>query len=155
MKRAFAAAVAASALIGLAAVPAYAKPASQPPTATLTVAPKWTYTAGGQFAVTAKCSVRSNHRIVFSRLLYHPVTVPGAGNLLIRVTGRTQPGKYTIGLLCVSRRGQAEAVAVKGVTVRKRLFGWTANPPALPRNFKPNLIVQTSKRQVIVRPPAH
>jgi hypothetical protein len=30
-----------------------------------------------------------------------PVVVPGAGNLLIRVTGRTKPGKYVIGLECV------------------------------------------------------
>jgi hypothetical protein len=155
MKRAFAAAAAASALMGLAAVPAYAKPAPRPPTATLTVAPKWTYLDGGQFAVTARCSVRSNLRVVFSPLLYHPVTVPGAGNLLIRVTGQTKPGKYTIGLLCVDRHSQADAVAVKTVTVRKQLFSWTAGPPSLPRHFKPNLTVQTSMRQVIVLPPAH
>jgi hypothetical protein len=152
MKRAFAAAVAASALIGLAAAPAYAKPAPKPPTATLTVAPEWTYSGGGQFAVTAKCSERSNRRLVFSRLLYRPVTVPGAGSLLIRVTGRTKPGRYTIGLLCVGRRGQADAVAVKNVTVRKKLFSWTASPPGLPPHFKPDLTVQTSMRKVIVRP---
>jgi hypothetical protein len=156
MKRAFAAAVAASTLIGLATVPAYAKPAPKPPTATLLVTPKWTFLDGGQFAVTAKCSVRSDLRVVFSPLLYHPVTVPGAGNLLIRVTGKTRAGKYTIGLLCVDRHSQADAVAVKTVTVRKQLAGWImASPPGLPRHFKPSLTVQTGMRQVIVPSPKH
>jgi hypothetical protein len=155
MKRAFAAAVtvaAASISIGLAAVPAYAKPA---PSATLTVTPKWTYSDGGKFAVSAKCSVRSDLRVVFSPLLYHPVTVPGAGNLLIRVTGKSKAGRYTIGLLCVDRHSQADSVAVKTVTVRKQLFNWTASPPSLPRHFKPDLTVQTGMRQVIVSSPVH
>jgi hypothetical protein len=152
MKRAFAAVAAASVLTGLAAVPAYAKPA---PSATLTVAPKWTYSAGGEFAVRARCSVRSDLRVVFSPLLYHPVTVPGAGNLLIRVTGKSKAGRYTIGLLCVDRHSQADAVAVTEVAVRKQLFSWTASAPSLPRHFKPDLTVQTGMRQVIVRSPVH
>jgi len=53
--------------------------------------PQWTYLAGGEFAVTTKCSVRKDIRVVFSPLLYRPVVVPGAGNLLIRVTGKTRP----------------------------------------------------------------
>ncbi len=87
MKRAIAAVVTAVAATGsmwLATVPAYAKPAPKPPTATLRSMPQWTYLAGGEFAVTTKCSVRKDIRVVFSPLLYRPVVVPGAGNLLIR-----------------------------------------------------------------------
>lgn len=47
----------------------------------------------------------------------------------------------------------ADAVAIKTVTVRKQLPGWTGSPPSLPRHFKPDLIVQTGVRQVIVSKP--
>ena len=135
------------------AAPAYATPAQKPPTATLRIMPQWTYSGGGEFAVTTKCSAGKDSRVIFSRLLYRPVVVPGAGNLLIRVTGRTKPGKYAIGLECVDGR-QADAVTFKTVTVRKQLPGWgMTSPPALPRNFKPNLIVATGVRQVIVSKP--
>lgn len=157
MKRAIATvvtAVAATGSIWLATVPAYAKPAPKPPTATLRSMPRWTYLAGGEFAVTAKCSVRKDIRVIFSPLLYRPVVVPGAGNLLIRVTGKTKPGTYAIGLECVDQR-QVDAVVVRTLRVRKQLAGWTGSPPGLPRHFKPDLTVQTGVRQVIVRTPAH
>ena len=151
---AFGAAVAAAGSMWLATAPAYAKPAPKPPTATLRIMPQWTYLGGGEFAVTTKCSVRKDLRVIFSPLLYRPVVVPGAGNLLIRVTGKTKPGKYPIGLECVDQR-QVDAVVFTKVTVRKQLAGWTGSPPSLPRHFKPDLTVQTGVRQVIVRPPAH
>jgi hypothetical protein len=148
-------AVAATGSISLATVPAYAKPAPKPPMATLRVMPHWTYLGGGEFAVTTKCPARKDHHVIFSRLLYRPVVVPGAGNLLIRVTGRTKPGKYAIGLECVGRR-QVDSAVIKTVTVRKKLAGWImASPPSLPRHFKPDLTVRTGVRQVIVRTPAH
>jgi len=150
---AFGAAVAAAGSMWLATAPAYAKPAPKPPTATLRIMPQWTYLGGGEFAVTTKCSAGKDSRVIFSHLLYRPVVVPGAGNLLIRVTGKTRPGKYAIGLECVAGR-QPDAVTFKTVTVRKQLPGWgPASPPALPRNFKPNLIVQTGVRQVVVSKP--
>jgi hypothetical protein len=160
MKRAFAAAVtavAASTSMWLATVPAYAAGAApKQPTATLMVAPRWTYSDGGEFAVTAKCGVRSDMRVVFSPLLYRPVVVPGAGRVLIRVTGKTAAGKYRIGLLCVNKRDQADAVNIKTVTVRKQLAGWSMTaPPRMPRHFRPDLTVQTGMRQVIVTAPAH
>ncbi|HJY93911.1 MAG TPA: hypothetical protein VJ371_03105 [Streptosporangiaceae bacterium] len=157
MKRTIAAVVTAVAVTGsmwLARVPAYAKPAPKPPTATLRIMPQWTYLGGGEFAVTTKCSVRKDLRVIFSPLLYRTVVVPGAGNLLIRVTGKTKPGKYAIGLECVDQR-QVDAVVFTKVAVRKQLAGWTGSPPSLPRHFKPDLTVQTGVRQVIVRPPAH
>ena len=107
MKRAIAAVVTAVAATGsmwLATVPAYAKPAPKPPTATLRSMPQWTYLAGGEFAVITKCSVRKDIRVIFSPLLYRPVLVPGAGNLLIRVTGKTRPGTYTMSTRWSSRR---------------------------------------------------
>jgi hypothetical protein len=59
--------------------------------------------------------------------------VPGAGNPLIRITGKTKPGSYAIGLECVDER-QVDAVVIKTVTVRKQLAGWImAWPPSLPR----------------------
>ena len=152
MKRTIAAVVAAAGSMWLATAPAYAKPAPKPPTATLRIMPQWTYLGGGELAVTTQCSVRKDLRVIFSRLLYRPVVVPGAGNLLVRVTGKTRPGKYAIGLECVDRR-QVDAVAIKTVTVRKPLAGWTGSPPSLPRHFKPDLIVQTGVRQVIVGKP--
>lgn len=155
MKRTIAAVVTAVAATGsmwLATAPAYAKPAPKPPTATLRIMPQWTYLGGGELAVTTKCSVRKDLRVIFSPLLYRPVVVPGAGNLLIRVTGKTRPGKYAIGLECVDQR-QVDAVVIKTVTVRKQLAGWTGSPPSLPRHFKPDLIVQTGVRQVVVSKP--
>lgn len=146
------AAVAAAGSMWLATVPAYAKPAPKPPTAKLRIMPQWTYLGGGEFAVTTKCSARKDLRVIFSPLLYRPVVVPGAGNLLIRVTGKTKPGKYAIGLECVDAR-QVDAVTVKRVTVRKQLPGWIRASPSLPRNFKPDLIVRTGVRQVIVSKP--
>jgi hypothetical protein len=160
MNRSFAAVVtvvAACTSIGLATAPAYARPvAPKSPQAALTVTPKWTYEDGGKFAVTAKCAAKSDLRIVFSPLLYHPVTVPGAGDLLIRVTGKTKPGKYTVGLMCVDRHAQADAIVIKTVTVRKKLDSWPmAAAPALPRHFKASLTVQTGMRQVIVPAQTH
>ena len=139
----------AAALLG--AAPAYAKPA---PKAALAITPRWTYVADGEFAVVAQCPARADRRVVFSRLLYRPVTVPGAGRLLILVTGKTKPGTYTIGLLCAGAHGRADAAELKTVTVRKQLAGWImVSPPALPRHFKPDLTVQTGVRQVIVPAP--
>jgi cytidylate kinase len=156
MKRTIAAVVTAVAATGstwLATAPAYAKPVPKPPTATLRIMARWTYLGGGKFAVATKCSERKDLRVIFSPLLYRPVVVPGAGNLLIQVTGKTKPGKYAIGLECVDRR-QVDAVVVKTVTVRKRLAGWTmAPPPSLPRHFKPDLTVRTGVRRLIVRAP--
>jgi hypothetical protein len=147
------AAAVASTSIWLATAPAYAK---MTPTARLVAAPQWTYLNGGKFAITATCSERKDLRIVFSRLLYRPVVVPGAGRLLMRVTGKTRAGKYSIGLECVRSNGQVDAVAFTTLTVRKRLSGWpTGSPPALPPHFKPDLTVQTSVRQVIVAKPPH
>jgi hypothetical protein len=74
-------AVAATGSISLATVPAYAKPAPKPPTATLRIMPQWTYLDGGEFAVTTKCSARKDLRVIFSPLLHRPVVVPGAPSL--------------------------------------------------------------------------
>jgi hypothetical protein len=159
MKRFFAAAAVAAAVSGsmwLAVAPAQAKPAPPAPDrATLRVTPKWTYLGGGQFSITAVCSYGKDYRVIATPLLDHPVEVPGAGNLLMRVTGKTKPGMYVIELWCVTRRGQVDTMAVASVDVRKRLPGWKTAAPALPRHFKPNVIVQTGMRQVIVPAPAH
>jgi hypothetical protein len=162
MKRSFAAlaAMAVSVSMGLATTPAYANPAHakrgpKPQTASLLTTPQWTYSDGGEFAITAKCSASKDLRVIFSPLLYRPVAVPAGGKVLMRVTGKTKPGKYHLGLECVSHSGQVGAVAFRTLTVRKQLSGWSTVSPGLPRHFKPDLTVQTSVSQVIVTTPSH
>jgi len=82
LKRTFAAAVAAvtaSTSMGL--------------TATLRVVPRWTYQNGGKLAVIAGSSQRGDVRVISSKLLPRPVRMSKGGSLLIKVTGKTKPGK--------------------------------------------------------------
>lgn len=150
MKRTVAAigtAVVASTSIWLASAPADAKPKPKPPKqdiATIRVVPKWTYEGGGKVAVMTKCSYRQDLRVVSSKMLSGPVEVRGSGNLLIQVTGKTKPGKYTIALSCVTKAGQVDALAVTRVKVLKVLAYWNQPPaPPLPKHFKANVTVQS------------
>jgi hypothetical protein len=149
MKRMLAAAaVAASASICLAAAPAGAAgvaPAPMPDRATIKVVPEWTYTGKGKLAVITRCSHRGDLRVISSRMLRRPVNMPRRGNLLIRVTKATRPGRYTIALWCVARSGRVDAMDVKWVKIRGRLKGWKVPPPpSLPRGFKPSVTASTT-----------
>jgi hypothetical protein len=148
MKRIFAAAVAAvtaSASIWLATAEAAAAAAARPPltpSATLRVVPKWTYQDGGKIAVIAACSQRGDVRVITSNMLRRSVTLRKGGKLLIKVTYKTHPGKYTIILLCVGKHQVVDAVDIKSVRILKVLGGfWQPAPPALPKHFKPNVTV--------------
>lgn len=147
MKRTLAAAAAAAVActsIGLAAAPAEAKSRPRPDIATIKVVPGWTYQGGGHFAVTAKCSYRQDLPVVWSKMLPRPVNLRHGGNLLIRVTDKTTPGKYAIVLWCVTKNGQVDALAMQRVKVLKRLPNWNQPfEPALPRHFKANVTVQS------------
>jgi hypothetical protein len=102
LKRTFAAAVAAvtaSTSMGL--------------TATLRVVPRWTYQNGGKLAVIAGCSQRGDVRVISSKLLPRPVRMSKGGSLLIKVTGKTKPGKYEIVLLCADKHNQPDSVDMK------------------------------------------
>jgi hypothetical protein len=153
MKRTFAAAVAAvtaGTSIWLATVPANARPKPAAiPSATVQVVPKWTYQGGGKLAVITACSQRGDLHVVTSKLLGHPVALPGR-NLLIRVTNKTKPQKYTITLWCVAKSGLVDAMDMKWAKVLKRLPDWEQQPaPHLPRHFKPDVTVQSDPPAVV------
>jgi hypothetical protein len=151
MKRTFAAvitAVTAGTSIWLAAAPAdaaYAKPKPPPlPRATIQVVPKWTYRDGGKLAVIATCSHRRDLRVITSKMLRHPVVLGKGGNLLIKVTNKTNAGKYAMTLWCVNSHGQVDAQDMKAVKVLKRLGHFKQRAPAgLPKHFKANVTVQS------------
>jgi hypothetical protein len=155
MKRTFAAVVAAvtaSTSIWLAtasvagpASAAAARPKPPPaPSATLRVVPRWTYQDGGKIAVITACSERTDLRVVTSNMLRRPVTLRKGGNLLIKLTHKTHPGKYVIMLFCVGKHQQIDAIDMKTVKILKVLGGfWQPDPPALPKHFKPNVTVSS------------
>jgi hypothetical protein len=143
LKRTFAAAIAAvtaSTSMWLAATTASAAA----PSATLRVVPKWTYQQDGKLAVTAGCSQRSDDRVIDSKLLRQPVRMRKGRNLLIKLTGKTKPGNYTIALLCEGKHQQADSVDVKSVRILKLLGGfWQPDQPGLPAHFKPDVTVSS------------
>ena len=151
MKGTFAAvitAVMAGTSIWLAAAPAdaaYAKPKPPAlPRATIQVVPKWTYRDGGKLAVIATCSQRRDLRVIMSKMLRHPVTLHKGGNLLIKVTKKTNAGKYTMALWCVNPHGQVDAMDVKSVKILKRMAHFKQPaPPRLPKHFKASVTVQS------------
>jgi hypothetical protein len=121
LKRTFAAAVAAVMAstsmwltATMAASVAMARPAAL--AATLRVVPRWTYQDGG-----------SKGR-----------------SLLIKVTGKTRPGKYEIVLLCEDKHNQPDSVDMKTVRIYK-VLGVFQQPdqPALPAAFKPDVTVSS------------
>ena len=122
------------------------------PGATLRVVPRWTYQHGGKIAVIARCSPRRDLRVVTSGLLRHPVLLRRGGNLLIVIGPKTNAGKYTITLWCVSKNNQVDAIDVKSVKILKR-FGRFKQPvpPGLPKHFRPNVTVTSGPPA----PPAH
>ena len=150
MKRTVAAAVTAGVIMGLAgspAVPAAGAAAAKRaplPRATLHIVPGWTYAGSGKLAVTASCSQRGDQRVVGSKMLARPVTLRKGPNLLIKVTDKTHPGKYTINLFCVGKNKQIDSAVLKKVRILKLLRGfWQPDAPALPKHFKPGVTVST------------
>lgn len=151
MKRTFAAAVTvamAGASVWLATAPADAKPKPpKPPTtdsATIKVVPKWTYQGNGKLAITTQCSQRQDTGVVSSTILPHPVALRSGENLLIRVTDKTKPGKYSIALWCVPKKGPVDSLDMAWVKIVKRMPPFKQPPePALPRHFKANVTVSS------------
>jgi hypothetical protein len=154
MKRILAAAVVASASACLAAGPADAAVpvpapapaiAPVPDRAAIKIVPAWTYAGNGKLAVITRCSHGGDLRVVSSEMLRRPVNMPGRGDLEIRVTKATRPGRYTIALWCVRRDGRVDAMDVKWVKIRGRLKGWKVPPPPkLPRGFRPSVTASTT-----------
>ena len=151
MKRTFAAAVAAvtaSTLMCLAATmegsAAMARPAPSAPSATLRVVPGWTYQGGGKLAVITGCSQRGDARVISSKMLPRSIRMSKGRNLLIKVTGKTKPGKYAIVLLCERKHKLPDSVDVKTVRIYKVLGAFRQpGQPALPSHFKPDVTVSS------------
>ena len=77
-------------------------------------------------------------------MLRSPVTLRKGGNLLIKLTHKTHPGKYAIMLFCMGKNKQIDAMDMKSVKILKLLGGfWQPDPPALPKHFKPNVTVSS------------
>ena len=139
LKRTFAAAVAAGTSMCLAATmaasAATARPAPSAPSATLRVVPRWTYQGGGKLAVIVGCSQRGDARVISSKMLPRPIRMSKGRNLLIKVTRKTKPGKYTIVLLCEDKHKQPDSVDVETVRIYKVLRAFQQPdqaPPAVP-----------------------
>jgi hypothetical protein len=151
MKRTFAAAAAvamAGASVWLATAPADAKPTPPKPpkldSATIKVVPKWTYQGGGKLAITTQCPQRQDLHVVSSTMLPHLVALRGGGNLLVRVTDKTKPGKYSIALWCVAKNGLVDSLDSAWVKIVKRMPPFKQPPvPALPRHFKAKVTVSS------------
>lgn len=149
MKRTFAAAVAAVTAstsmwltATMAASAAMAK--SVAPAATLRVMPRWTYQDGGKLAVIAGCSQRGDVRVISSKLLPRPVRMSKGSSLLIKITGKTEPGKYAIALRCEDKHNQPDSIDVKTVRIYKVLGAFQQpDQPALPSAFKPEVTVSS------------
>jgi len=155
LKRTFAAAIAAvtastamwltatmAASAATAASATAARPGPSAPSATLLVVPRWTYQDGGKLAVIAGCSKRGDIRVISSKLLPRPVRMSKGKNLLIKLTGKTKPGRYTIVLLCEDKHAQPDSVDVKSVRIYKVLGAFQQpDQPVLPTHFTPDVTV--------------
>jgi hypothetical protein len=145
LKRTFAAAVAtvtAGTSMWLTATTAASAAMAGP--AALHVVPWWTYQGGGRLAVIASCSQRSDVRVISSKLLPRPVRMSKGSNLLIKVTGKTQPGQYDIVLLCADKHNRPDSADIKTVRIYKILDAFQQpDQPALPPHFKPDVTVSS------------
>ncbi len=130
-----------------------ARPGSPAPSATLRVVPRWTYQAGGKLAVTAGCSQRGDVRVIGSRLLPRPIRMSKGKNLLIKLTGKTKPGKYTIVLLCEDKHQVPDSVDVKSVRVYAVLGAFQQpDQPVLPDHFTPDVTVSAGPPPAAAHP---
>jgi hypothetical protein len=151
LKRTFAAAVTAvtastsMCLAGtMAASAAVARPAPSAPSATLRIVPRWTYQGGGKLAVITGCSQRGDTRVISSKMLPRSIRMSKGRNLLIKVTGKTKPGKYKFVLLCEDKHKQPDSVDVKTVRIYKVLRAFQQpDQPLLPSHFKPDVTVSS------------
>ena len=123
------------------------------PSATLRVVPGWTYQDGGKLAVIAGCSQRGDVRVINSNLLPRPVRMSKGRNLLIKLIGKTKPGKYAIALLCEDKHQVPDSVDVKSVRIYT-VLGAFAQPdqPLLPDHFRPDVTVSAGPPPAAAHP---
>ena len=100
--------------------------------------------ASAAMARPAGCTQRGDVRVISSKLLPRPVRMSKGGSLLIKVTGKTKPGKYEIVLLCEDKHNQPDSVDMKTVRIYKVLGAFQQpGQPALPAAFKPDVTVSS------------
>ena len=98
------------------------------------------------------CSQRGDARVISSKMLPRPIRMSKGRNLLIKVTGKTKPGKYEIVLLCEDKHKQPDSVDVETVRIYKVLRAFQQpDQPALPPNFKPDVTVSSGPPARITR----
>jgi hypothetical protein len=72
-----------------------------------------------------------------------PIRMSKGRNLLVKVTGKTKPGKYKIVLLCEDKH-KPDSVDVKTVRIYKVLRAFQQpDQPLLPSHFKPDVTVSS------------
>ena len=104
--------------------------------------PGWTYQDGGKLAVIADCSQRGDARVISSKLLPRPIRMSKGKNLLIKLTGKTKPGKYAIVLLCEDKHQVPDSVDLKWVRIYTVLGAFQQpDQPVLPNHFTPDVTV--------------
>ena len=130
-----------------------ARPGPPPPSATLRVVPGWTYQDGGKLAVIAGCSQRGDVRVIGSKLLPRPVRMSKGKNLLIKLIGKTKPGKYAIALLCEDKHQVPDSVDVKSVRIYMVLGAFQQpDQPLLPDHFRPDVTVSAGPPPAAAHP---
>jgi hypothetical protein len=55
-------------------------------------------------------------------LLPRPVRMSKGSSLLIKITGKTKPGRYAIALLCADKHNQPDSVDVKTVRIYQERY---------------------------------
>jgi hypothetical protein len=92
--------------------------------------------------VIAGCSQRGDVRVISSKLLPRPVRMSKGSSRLVKIAGKTKPGKYAIALLCEDEHNQPDSVDVKTVRICKVLGAFQQpDQPGLPSEFKPDVTV--------------
>ena len=130
-----------------------ARPGSPTPSAALRVVPGWTYQDGGKLAVIAGCSRRGDVHVIGSKLLPRPVRMSKGKNLLIKLIGKTKPGKYTIALLCEDKHQVPDSVDVKSVRIYTVLGAFQQpDQPFLPDHFTPDVTVSAGPPPAAAHP---
>ena len=86
----------------------------------------------------ADSSQRGDVRVISSKLLPRPVRMSKGSRLLIKIIGKTKPGKYAIALLCEDKHNQPDSVDVKTVRIYKVLGAFQQpDQPACHRHSSP------------------
>ena len=100
----------------------------------------------------AGCSQRGDVRVISSKLLPRPVRM-SKGSLLVKIAGKTKPGKYAIALRCEDKNNQPDSVDVKTVRIYKVPGGALAREDSGPLRVARTLALSRATRGPYLEPP--